>query len=148
MIHGIYSILGFPSDFIPVTDDEGLLFQLDVRKKKIIPTFLFPKNHIFEDLIIPLKSFLMHENININLNQNVDQQFLKNFLSNRNSKSINIWSASSFELLRIFDSEFALSLLNNKRHIHLLLFSKLLKTSNFGPKSIKTMSQKLYVDER
>ncbi len=113
----------FPSEFKTTYEDEGSLFQLSVRSKKIIPYYIEPIKFVFEDLIPTIEKSLLGKNINIEKNHQVDKEFLINLMHNNHFQNINIWSASSFELLRIFDNKKALKLLSNKRYIHLLLFN-------------------------
>ena len=55
----------FPSEFCTDNKDEGSLFQISVRKKEIIPSYLVPKNFIFEDLINNIEKCLIKERINL-----------------------------------------------------------------------------------
>lgn len=112
----------FPSEFSFDGDDEGTLFQEEVRKRKIIPSYLKPKNYVFESLILPVENALRNINIEINKDFDVDESFINKFVSHEKSNDINIWAASSFELLRIFKPEMVNNFLSNKRNMHLFLF--------------------------
>ena len=112
----------FPSEFSFVGDDEGALFQEKVRKRKILPSYLKPKNYIFESLILPVENALKNINIEINKDFDVNKSFINKFVSHNKSNDINIWAASSFELLRIFKPDIVNNFLSNKRYMHLFLF--------------------------
>ena len=136
----------FPSEFKTSFKDEGSLFQLSVRSKKIIPSYIVPSAFVFEDLIPKIEKSLLCENINIEKNHHVDKDFLINLMNNSDSQNINIWTASSFELLRILDNTKASSLLSNKRYMHLLLFNSDNCISQFVSDNERDISEIICID--
>ncbi len=124
----------FPSDFTFQTEDEGASFQDKVRRKRVSPTYLIPRDLIFENLKAPIIQRLKSQHIGFTLGHALSRQDLEDISSSSSNKVI--WCASSFGLLKALDGSLARKCISATRHMHIALYS-------VSAKAIRSLKERL-----
>ena len=116
----------YPSEFDFAANDEGSIFQQNVRKKLIQPYYFQPVEGLFSGLSEKIEAKL--EKLGVEVVKGVE--FSKDSLLNThesNKKELKVWSASSANLLNIFSKDSAANLIDSIRYLNLGLYSLQMK---------------------
>ena len=111
----------FPTEFCFDDNDEGGVFQNQVRGGTLKPKYLLPRTNIFEDLKTTAQSYVLNSGAKIIDSGPITGDNIRLFCENPGDMTI--WCASSFGLLQYLNPSLAKSCISSIRHLHLLLFS-------------------------
>ena len=126
----------FPSEFkVPITDDEGLKFQAQVRENLVKSNYFFPSNG-FDNLSTSIVNALL--NLGVNFKSSCDGLSI---YRSRSDYQQFIWTASSFPLLADLGIEYSLK----RNTIQSVIFSseKLASSPYYDATEILTMESSL-----
>ena len=113
----------FPTEFKFETNDEGDLFQNNVRELKIKSYIAIPSEELFSNISSQITSYFKENNVNVNLNY---KNAISDLTRKNNCDEKKIWCGPAFALSKEFGS--IEGLIKSSRYFYLLLFE--IKKSN------------------